>query len=342
MIRALIWLLLIPLLWLVFRQIELANLLAVLGNLTLTELFILVLANSLVLLSLSTRWWLILLGRGKRVSYFRLSLYRLAAFSISYFTPGPQFGGEPLQIQLLRRRHGMSGASAGASVALDKSVELAVNFGFLLFGVVVALTLGLLPGRRSLWLLAAAIGLLLIPVTHLALASRGKRPVAALLRRLPARLRRLTLMQRLFNVVRATEQQVADYLSAQPYWVLAALAASTVSWLLLIGEYWLMAQFLGLEISIWMAIAALTAARLAILLPAPGGLGTLEASQVLAFTALTDSPVSGAALALVIRGRDLLFGGLGLLLVGYFGGVAVTNQHELGDSRRRQVGGPKK
>ena len=323
-----------------FRQIELATLLAVLGNLTLVELVILALANTMVLLSLSARWWLILLGRDKRVTYFRLSLYRLAAFSISYFTPGPQFGGEPLQIQLLRRRHGMSGASAGASVALDKSLELAVNFGFLLFGVVVALTLGLLPGSRSLWLLLAALGLLLIPVTHLALASRGKRPVAAFLQRLPASLRRLSFMDRLFNVVRATEQQVTDYLSAQPFWVLAALGASAISWLLLIGEYWLMAQFLGLDISVWMAIAALTAARLAILLPAPGGLGTLEASQVLAFTALTNSPVSGAALALVIRGRDLLFGGLGLLLVGYFGGVAVTDQPEPADDRIRQAGGP--
>jgi uncharacterized membrane protein YbhN (UPF0104 family) len=180
---------------------------------------------------------------------------------------------------------------------------------------------------------------LLIPLTHLSLAASGRRPIASILIAMPSRWRRLGFVDRLISIVQATEEQVAGYLTSQPLWVLAALAASIVSWVLLVGEYWLMTRFLGLELTIWMAIVALTAARLAILLPSPGGLATLEASQVLALSALTDSPAAGAALALVIRGRDLIFGGVGLLMVGWLGVEAIPERGSLEDDRIHPIGG---
>ncbi|MFP3853910.1 MAG: lysylphosphatidylglycerol synthase transmembrane domain-containing protein [Anaerolineales bacterium] len=338
-IRWLLWLAILPVLWLVFRQIDLARLLSVLGNLSFVEILLLLLLNSLVILSLSARWWLILRGKGVGIRYGRLSLYRLAAFSISYFTPGPQFGGEPFQIQLLRSRHRMAGVEASASVALDKSLELAVNFGFLVFGVVVVAAEGLLPGRGSLLLLVSAVGLLLIPLLHLWVAARGHRPLAWLLGEVSSLWPDWAVIARTLSLVEETESQVAGFLQERPGWVGAALAVSMFSWLLLIAEYWLMARFLGIDISIWLAIAALTAARLAILLPSPGGLGTLEASQVLAFSSLAGSPNAGAALALIIRARDLIFGGLGLLLVGRFGGEAIAPLRDSEGGHRRQAGG---
>jgi uncharacterized membrane protein YbhN (UPF0104 family) len=56
----------------------------------------------------------------------------------------------------------------------------------------------------------------------------------------------------------------------------------------------------------------LTAARIAFMLPSPGGLGTLEASQVLMFEVLGFNPALGISISLLVRGRDLLLGGLGL------------------------------
>jgi uncharacterized membrane protein YbhN (UPF0104 family) len=69
---------------------------------------------------------------------------------------------------------------------------------------------------------------------------------------------------------------------------------------------------LGAEINLLQAIIALTAARLAFLTPLPGGLGALEASQILALQALGFDPTLGISVSLLIRGRDLFFGMLGL------------------------------
>jgi len=64
------------------------------------------------------------------------------------------------------------------------------------------------------------------------------------------------------------------------------------------------------------AATALVAARIAILLPMPAGLGALEASQALAMSSLGLDPAYGVAIALLIRGRDVLLGLSGLALGG--------------------------
>jgi uncharacterized membrane protein YbhN (UPF0104 family) len=50
--------------------------------------------------------------------------------------------------------------------------------------------------------------------------------------------------------------------------------------------------------------------------PLPGGLGALEASQVFALGTFGYAAPIAISVVLVMRGRDLLIGGLGLLLAG--------------------------
>jgi uncharacterized membrane protein YbhN (UPF0104 family) len=94
--------------------------------------------------------------------------------------------------------------------------------------------------------------------------------------------------------------------------LLAALLVSLVSWGTLIGEYWLALYVLGASLTPGQLVTALIAARIAILFPLPGGLGALEASQVLAMEVLGLDPALGLSLSLLIRSRDVLLGVLGL------------------------------
>ena len=125
----------------VLHSAPLAETWAVLRRLGPGQLGLLAGANALALLTFSGRWWLILRAQGQRIPYPGLVGYRLAAFGVSYFTPGPQFGGEPLQVYLTNRRDGVPPAVAVAAVALDKTLELLVNFTFLAAGLAVVLAL---------------------------------------------------------------------------------------------------------------------------------------------------------------------------------------------------------
>ena len=286
--------------------------------LRLESALILALLNVVVVLLISSRWWLILLALGHRINLLRLVGYRLAAFSMSYFTPGPQFGGEPLQVHLLTR-HGMPVSTALSSVSLDKLLEMAINFTFLLGGVLLVLQTGLLGDlafSQELAFsqaLALALGLVLIPAGYLAALWGRKRPLAGLLRRINHP--RLQIAARL---VGEAETLAGEFCRQKPVALLAAVAISLLTWAVMILEYYLLLTFLGLSVTLAQAIAGLTAARLAFLTPTPAGLGALEASQALASEALGFGLVSGLTTSLVIRARDLMIGAAGLSLAAWF------------------------
>jgi hypothetical protein len=98
--------------------------------------------------------------------------------------------------------------------------------------------------------------------------------------------------------------------------LMGAIAISSLSWALMIAEFYWMATFLGVSLTFAQLIALLTAARIAFLLPLPGGLGTLEASQVWALEAMGLNPAVGLGLSLLIRLRDVTLGLLGLWWAG--------------------------
>jgi uncharacterized protein (TIRG00374 family) len=308
----LFWLAALPLLGWALHKAPWRESAAVLLGLRPEALLILACVNTGLLFLFGGRWWLILRALGQRVPYLALIGYRLAGFGVSYFTPGPQFGGEPLQAFLLQRRENLPTATAFASVTLDRLLELLANFTFLLLGMLMILSGGLFSSAIRWQALALACGLFSLPVGYLLALRAGRRPLAGPLQRLASRRPGEATLAKLQNSLAAAEAQAGSLCREQPRVIWQALAVSLVVWGLMVGEYWLMLHLLGVRLPLPQVVAALTAARLAILLPMPGGLGALEASQVLALSALGVNPAYGASLGLLIRARDVLIGGLGL------------------------------
>jgi uncharacterized protein (TIRG00374 family) len=287
------------------------------------QIGLLVLANLLVLLTLNGRWWLLLRGLGCTLPYLTLTGHRLAAFGVSYFTPGPQFGGEPVQVILVEREHGVPRSAALTAVSLDKTLELTVNFAFLLAGVFVVLQAGVLGDgtvgeTATSTLLSAGVFVLSLllgfPLFFLAATWWGWRPLTRLWhwgQRLPLR-RWRSIYDRAGQLILTSEDQATRFCRERPFTLGLALIISIISWLVMVAEYWLMLSFLGGTVTAVQVMILLTAARIAFLLPAPGGLGTLEASQLLAFAAVGLNPAIAVSISLLIRARDILLGVVGL------------------------------
>ncbi len=274
-----------------------------LENLELSDILVLVAVNLLALLVFSGRWWILLRGLGESVGWIRVGLYRLAGFGVSYFTPGPQFGGEPVQVLLLERRHRVQRETAVASVGLDKLMELLVNFSFLGAGLLVLLRsdeLGVIVGMDALLFVTV---LVLLPGIYLLAIWNGRFPAAFLLKRFP---------RRFYDAVRASEREAHRALGDNAGCVALALGFSFMSWAIILGEYWLMASFLDVRLSFRELVMGLAAARLAYLFVLPAGLGVFEAGQALAWHLMGFSPALGISMSLLIRLRDTLLGGVGL------------------------------
>ena len=96
--------------------------------------------------------------------------------------------------------------------------------------------------------------------------------------------------------------------------LLSATAISICAGAGMVAEFALITKFLNIPLSSWQTIAAWTAGWLSLLMPLPGGLGALEASQVFALGAFGVPAALAIGVTLVMRARDLFIGGFGLLI----------------------------
>jgi len=311
-----LWLIVPLLLWWSLRHVPVFQIGQVIKDLTIREIFILFGLNLGILFLFSGRWWLILRSMGYRVTYIMLSMYRIAGFGVSYFTPGPQFGGEPLQFALLKKRHAIPNSGGVSSIYLDKLLEVLVNFTFLVFGMVTILLTGMAKQYMQTWMWLVIFAIAAFPFIHFAGLIRGNKPLSWLLSRMPMSNDKSVIKVR--QTVYEAEEQITRFFREKPITFLKSLLVSLAILSGMILEYGLLAHFLGIPLTFIQIITSFTAARLAFLTPLPGGLGALEISQVLAMQSIGFSAVEGISLSLVIRGRDILIGLIGLWLGGWY------------------------
>ena len=317
------WLaLLAGLLWWALHKAPLLEMGAVLQNLRLWQVAAILGINTLLYLLFTLRWWSIVRAEAGHVPFLPLLGVRLSAFGLSYFTLGPQIGGEPLQALSLQKKYGISYTRAAASVLLDKLLEFLVNFWMLALGLTAVFQVGMLAqGRMQLTagiVLLAALGML--PPLHLILLSHRRYPMTGLLGLLSF----VPKKSRLVRFLRAAEWLAGRFCRRHPRALLVALGVSLLAGAGMLVDYALMLSFLGIHLPFWNTMAGWTAGWLAFLLPLPGGLGALESSQVAALGLFGVPAALALGVVLLMRARDLLFGGLGLALAGQ--GLAPVKQ----------------
>lgn len=324
---AVLWLVVAGLLYLALRAVPLVDILRVLSRVGVWQVVALTAANLLILGLMTARWAILLRSLGHPVGLFSLVGLRLAGFGVSYFTPGPQFGGETVQVDLLRRR-GVPLPVAISSVFLDRLVDVLANFTFLVIGLVTLVSSGVFAGISAGWAWALIPGLLILPLAHLAALWMGRQPLtwllAGLTRRLP-----WPGLARAHSLTSQSETQISVLCQTQPGTLARVILLSGLIWLLVVFEFTLTLQFIGVQPTLVQVVSVLTAARVAFLMPLPGGIGALEASQVLITQALGWGAPIGVALSLIIRARDLLLASAGMWLGGIAYRKAVVAPDEL-------------
>ena len=309
-----VYLILAALLYLALRKAPLVDIWAALNQLQAWQIILLAMINITIYMLVTLRWWIIIRAEHKTISFLPLVLVRVAVFGISYFTLGPQVGGEPLQVLYLQRKYGLTYTRATSTVIMDKLLEFLANFFLLVFGLMAVLQAGIISinGNKSLLSLVPLVALLAWPPIHIILMIRGIYPISVVLRTIFPGFRN----QKWMRFIIASERMAGMFCQRYPRALLMAVGASLMAGAGMVTEYALITSFLGINLHGWQTLAAWTTSWLAFLVPLPGGLGVLEASQVFTLGAFEISAALAIGVTLLIRARDLLIGGLGLLLAG--------------------------
>ncbi len=301
------------LLFVALRNAPVRDIARVLGGLHLWQIGLLLALDALIFAFVTARWWLVVRAEKPDARFLPMIPVRLSVFGVSYFTLGPQVGGEPLQVMYLQQRHGITYTRATASVVIDKLFELLGNFVLLCFGLAAALHTGVLRSSfRPAPALALPLGLLILwPLVHITLLCFHVYPVSALMS-----VFRVSRRNRTVRFVRASEHLAGQFCQRHPRSLLGVLAVSILAAVATVSEYALITSFLHIGLPFWALVTAWTSGWLAFLMPLPGGLGALETSQVWTLGMFGVASAAAISVTLVMRGRDLLFGGAGLLLAG--------------------------
>src|SRR5512133_2905664 len=218
---------LIPLLYFALRNAPLLEIWNVLHRLKLWQIASLSAINISMYLLITLRWWIIARARNKNIPYFPLVLIRVAVFGISYFTLGPQVGGEPLQVYYLQRKYGMTYTRATSTVIMDKLLEFLANFFLLVIGLTAILEAGILStnaGKSLVGLtgVVVMVAILLWPFIHIALMVRRIYPLGIVLRAGFSRFGN----PRWMRFVIATEQMAGRFCRRKPWALWSAAVAS--------------------------------------------------------------------------------------------------------------------
>jgi len=306
--------------WHAFDRAVLTSAWELLSGISPFTIFIIVAINLLMLPLMTARWWILLTAMGGSAGFLNMCAYRLAANTISYLTPGPHFGGEPLSVYLLYHRSNTSLTSATTSVTMDRLLELMASF--LVFALCLSATPFIQHGflQQGQGLIFILFFFVVVTAIFAALQS-GRRPLSGALlifrkwyrRRLPS----LVPTTRSFTrAVFECETRLESLFRDHGHRFLLANLFSLVHWGAVFTEFWLLCFFLGSPLSLLQLVGVVAVARLAFYTPLPAGIGVLESTLPWTTAALGLGSGLGLSLCLIIRLRDLVFcfAGLGLTL----------------------------
>lgn len=321
----LLWLIAIALAAWTLAQLPLADITHGISALSTVQWIFWLGLNALIIVVLGLRWQLLTQALAAPVNLLKLLLIRQAGQAVSFITPGPQFGGEPLQIYWLYK-YGLPLRTALLSLGLDRFFELWVNFSVLLLAVLLLLagvgdTLQYDTLQYDIikynaigdWQTALLPLLIFLGLMFLLAWVLVKQPqwINNRLERIAARWQHNHRLNNINQHWQSLGDDLRTALRTQKIRFSLALLLSLLGWVGLLGELYLILHLVGIEADLHSFLIILVAMRMALLLPMPGGVGTLEASALWSFHTLGLPASAALGLIALMRVRDAI-----VLLIG--------------------------
>ncbi|MFL2872466.1 MAG: lysylphosphatidylglycerol synthase transmembrane domain-containing protein [Pseudohongiellaceae bacterium] len=308
-----VWLVGCSLVFFTVRELPLAGILERLGEISPLRLVGLLAINSLILFLSVKRWQILAQAFDIQLSLAHLFKVRQAGNTISFVTPGPQFGGEPLQLYWLRQSREIPMDISLAILGADRFMEIFINLSILLLSVIFIfytdIEVNLSKTFLFIFLTVSILTMLLV-----------------LFLRQPEWLE--NIFKSLFSRFTHTVSNSNESQNASSSWgriltkieknkskVILAATIALLGWIALLFELLMMMEALGVSSNFYEVIFVMLGIRIALLMPIPGGVGTIEASLFWSFEILGLTLAGAGGLIALSRLRDVivLFIGIGCL-----------------------------
>lgn len=303
----------VALFWLVIRYVGVENILSAFKSFSPAYMLLFLLIPLLINCISTYRWQLIVSEMGYQVPFYKLFAYKLMSFSLGYFSPAPNFSGEPLRAYLLRK-YKMRMSKALSSVLIDKSIEITIDTMISCFIATVMIIFMDFPTViKQIFILSVVGFFLTVGLLYFAIVNH-----IGLVSSISEKLSKLTRF-RIFNYITVKSKKVEYYLTTFMHfrrkYMIKVLFVTLLIWPLMFLQFKIGLLMLGFKGSLFHILLIMIFFAIASFFPIPASIGSLEAGQIAAFKLAGASPQLGLAMAILIRARDLLWAFVGLVLL---------------------------
>lgn len=268
-------------------------------------------------------WLLLLADEPRRPGFFASYAITTAAFGINYLTPIVNAGGEPYRAAATAAWTGTRRAT-GATV-LYYLLHALSSFALWL----AALVAGLVVLPRTAWHLSGIVALTAGVLALAALVLAAHRDgvlerLLDLLHRLPLLGRAAAALERHRDSLAAMDQQIRRFWHERPGRFAAAFGLECLGRAIQVTEFWFICRGVGIPVTYTEAlfIGGLAALALNLFFFMPFELGSKEGSLIGLFLALGHAAPLAVYASVVSRLRELVWIGIGLVLIWGDGGGA--------------------
>ncbi len=305
LLRGLYLLLGVGLLWLVLREIDLAEVLHRTLSIGWGMALILFLYFCAFLID-SFTWQMVVAGVPLNPLWtYRIWKVRMVGEVLNSLIPAGGMGGEPMKALILQRHFGIGLRDGAASLVMAKTINMVSLVIFLGLGLAWMSRAPELAGYQSTG--AIGLGLMVAGTAGLLMIQLG--PVSLFVRRVARTFPRLSKLERWLDLARDLEQRMIRVYQNRPARLTAAVTLALVNWVLGAVEVYYALYFLGHPITLTEAWIIESAAQLlrAGAFFVPAGIGVQEGAFMLLCTAVTGSAELGIAVALIRRAREIVW-----------------------------------
>lgn len=278
--------------------------------------FIILLVLSLFNFALFTWRWEIIINHYNKdndkvnIPFYRLFLHRMSAYAVSYLTPSATSGGEPVRIFFLNEE-GMSGKDAISTVVIDKVFEYTALILFIFSGVAVSMINGaLFPGNMEaiLAITMTICGGLIFWFYYSTIKKIGF--FSSIFR--VTRLDKIKKIKKWEKSIMILEAKMTRFYTQNIKRFIGLMIISFLTVLFMVLEHFLVAYFMGVDLTFIQSFLSATIPGISYILPVPGAIGALEGSHGMIF-ALLGVSINAFVFVLILRLRDLVFIIIGLI-----------------------------
>ena len=246
-----------------------------------------------------------------KVRWDRLFRARLAGEAVNYVTPTAWIGGEPVKAYLLSKRYGVPMSDGMASVVIAKTTFSLSMLLFILVGLGVAGFSGQIPPSIStwVWVTLPVFSVLMFLFVLVQFLQPFRRTAVVIRKFLPGWIRSLE------EKIHEWDSSIVHFYRQNPQALFYSLGFHFLGWMCGVVEVFLILHFLGIPVG-WATAWSIEALWLLLKAGAfliPASLGASEGFLLLICVGLGVNTVSGLALALIRRAREMVWMGLGLV-----------------------------